>query len=441
MTALSLVSNKDLLARMPRLVLAERGSTAEVIQHLVEIDRRRLYLDAACRSLSCYCIERLGYSEDEANKRVRVAQIARTVPQVIDELRSGAIHLTGLWLLAPLLTPDNGAELLVSARGKTRREIEVLIARAFPKPDVPDRISPELEQLNMPAGRVGSGSNVRPAPEPTAMARPPKPANVAPLSESRWSVQLSIGSELKAKIDEAQQLLSHAIPNGDLAALLDRALDALLVQEKKRRFGAGKSRKRRLPKAGSRHVPLELRREVTERDGGQCAYVDEHGNRCSAREYVTVEHRDPWARGGPTTAENLCLLCKAHNHHTARKVFGEAHVEKKILDSEYDRTLSALCKLGFREGEARKALTVLKRTSRATKVKELLVEALAILVPPSPNLHVRESRRPYGLSSDHIACPGTEMAIRSSELAYRTDHDRRLHAPLRRRWPQNERSG
>ncbi len=196
MTALSLVSNKDLLARMSRLVLAERSCTADVIQHLGEIDQRPLYLVAACRSLSCYCIERLGYSEDEASKRVRVAQIARTVPQVIEELRSGAIHLTGLWLLAPVLTPDNAAALLVSARGKTRWEIEVLIARAFPKPDVPERICPELEQLSMPAGRVGNVSKVEPEARPP---KPFKPAHVAPLSESRWSVQLSIGSDLKAK--------------------------------------------------------------------------------------------------------------------------------------------------------------------------------------------------------------------------------------------------
>jgi hypothetical protein len=56
MTALALVSDKDLLDRTPRLVLSERGCTADVIQHLMEIDRRRIFLDAACRSLSCYCI-------------------------------------------------------------------------------------------------------------------------------------------------------------------------------------------------------------------------------------------------------------------------------------------------------------------------------------------------------------------------------------------------
>jgi 5-methylcytosine-specific restriction endonuclease McrA len=194
-----------------------------------------------------------------------------------------------------------------------------------------------------------------------------------------------------------QQLLGHAVPNGDLATLVERAFDALLVQEKKRRFGAGKPRKRRLPKPGSRYIPVELVREVTQRDGGQCTFVDENGNRCSARAQLTLEHRHPFALGGATTAENLCLLCAAHNRHTARKAFGEEHVEQRILEAEYERTHVALRKAGFRDHEARKALAILKQTSRATRTKDLLVEALAVLVPavPAPTTwSVRDSSGP-----------------------------------------------
>ena len=104
MLNLSLIDDADLLAHMPKLLSRERAVVAEMIAHLAEIDRRRLYLDQACSCLRSYCIERLGYSEDEATKRVRVAQLARRVPPVVDELRSGAIHLTGLFLLAPYLT-------------------------------------------------------------------------------------------------------------------------------------------------------------------------------------------------------------------------------------------------------------------------------------------------------------------------------------------------
>ena len=70
MEELSRISDAELIELMSTLVLTERGSQADVIEHLVEIDRRRLYADQACSSLSSYCIERLGYSEDEAGKRV-----------------------------------------------------------------------------------------------------------------------------------------------------------------------------------------------------------------------------------------------------------------------------------------------------------------------------------------------------------------------------------
>src|SRR5919108_4957613 len=98
--SLSSVSDAALLARMPGLVRAERTATADVIEHLVELEQRRLYLDQACGSLFAYCRERLGYSENEALKRVRVARLAQRLPRVLDELRSGAVHLTGLFLLS-----------------------------------------------------------------------------------------------------------------------------------------------------------------------------------------------------------------------------------------------------------------------------------------------------------------------------------------------------
>src|SRR5690606_713630 len=147
MKASSTISDTELLDRMPRLVLRERSCVADVLEHLVEIDRRRLYLEQACGSLSSYCMERLGYSEDEAVKRVRVARLAGRLPQVLDELRDGAMHLTGLFLLAQYLDQENYESWLAHARGKSKREIGELIASRAPKPEVPERIAPQADQL------------------------------------------------------------------------------------------------------------------------------------------------------------------------------------------------------------------------------------------------------------------------------------------------------
>jgi len=154
-------------------------------------------------------------------------------------------------------------------------------------------------------------------------------SKLEPLSASSYRIEFTASAELYAKLERARELLSHTVPRGELAMVIERALDALVEGEMRRRVGAGQQQKRRPLKPGSRHVPREVARIVWERDGGQCTFVDAEGRRCSERCYLTLEHRHPWSLGGPPTADNICLLCAAHNAHTARKVFGEEFLEKK----------------------------------------------------------------------------------------------------------------
>jgi glutathione S-transferase len=71
-------------------------------------------------------------------------------------------------------------------------------------------------------------------------------------------------------------------------------------------------------------------REVYERDGLQCAFVDpESGRRCGEAA-VELQHHRAYALGGEHSAANLSLFCKAHNAHAARKDFGQAHIEAAV---------------------------------------------------------------------------------------------------------------
>jgi hypothetical protein len=258
-------NDAELLALMPKLVLAERASAADVLSHLVEIDRRKLFVEQACGSLTAYCIERLGYSEDEACMRVRVARVAGRFPSLLGELRSGAIHLTGLFLLSNYLTDPNHAELVAAARNKSKREIEQLIAARFPKPDIADLIAPVPEQTELAAAALtcsGTDPAAASAGKAEAQAAPVATGHVKPLSPARISVQFSARRELRDKIGRAQELMSHSVPSGDLGTLFERALDALIERETKRKFGVGKPRKRRPLEPGSRHIPVEIARRV-----------------------------------------------------------------------------------------------------------------------------------------------------------------------------------
>ena len=342
--------------------------------------------------------------------RVGVARLCQRLPQALDELRSGRIHLTGLFLLSGRLTSENADALLAEARGKSRRDLECLLARWFVRSDVLPSVTP---LPGCPATMLEHGPS---AAAPAACTEPepapaPKP-RVQPLSASSYRVEFTASVALRDKLVKAQNLLGHAIPSGDLAALFERAIEALLEAETKRRFGAGKPRKRRALEPGSRHIPVEVARVVWERDGGQCTYLDSEGRRCSEQRFVTLEHIDPHAFGGPATVENLSLLCSSHNALRARQVFGEDQIRKKIAeatekkqgpdtprgdpwttlgsarrgksqkwDENSEKIQAALVRLGFRTAKARRAVEQARARGVEPGLEPLLRAALAELTP------------------------------------------------------------
>jgi hypothetical protein len=56
---------------------------------------------------------------------------------ILDMLAEGSVNLTAVRLLAPHLTPSNYREVLDSARGKRKPEVEEIVATLSPRPDVP----------------------------------------------------------------------------------------------------------------------------------------------------------------------------------------------------------------------------------------------------------------------------------------------------------------
>ena len=136
-TVVQSLSSSQLLSDTRELVQKSRGTEADVLEHLGEIEERKLYLDGPFPSMFAFCVGEYGFSEDVACQRIAVARAARRLPGILDSLRSGRVHMTGLRLLAPHLNPENVGDVLAEAAGKSTRQIEELIARLAPKPPVP----------------------------------------------------------------------------------------------------------------------------------------------------------------------------------------------------------------------------------------------------------------------------------------------------------------
>jgi hypothetical protein len=322
LTSLTFLSDAELVARVKSLVARERDATAHLVAHLAEMDTRDVHLRAGYESLYVYCRDALGLSEWEAYNRIEAARAARRFPVILEMLAAGAIHLTAVRLLSPHLTPANHREVLDSARGKKKTEIEEIVARLSPRPDVPasvrKRPAPRLSAF-LPAEAPVPPEN-RLTAEPLSVP----PTAVTPLSPDRYKLQLTIGGDTLEKLRLAKDMLSHAIPSGDDAAVLDRALTALLVDLAKKKFAdTRKPRRSRARDPRARDASATVKRVVWVRDLGRCAYIGPSGHRCNERRFVEFHHVDPYALGGEATVENIELRCRRHNDYEGRLYFGK----------------------------------------------------------------------------------------------------------------------
>jgi len=399
----------------------------------------------------------LRLSEDEAQRRCRAARVARQFPVLFEMLADASIHLTGIVLLAPYLTPENHREVLARARYRRKREIDLLVAELAPAREVPTLIEPLAAGLGVRAplrggwaafaeSQAGWVRQLVPGEGPTdapsaldegqekllgelvveKVAAParhpvgPDASAMAPVENERriasvrYRVQFTADQAYVDLLEQARALLWHRLPSGDLAQIQKLALEALVEKLVCRKYGAearsatSEARSRSaanadpdgdpategrasrsategsrvertvdesavatgtslvidpgaapsprlaaappgttgsaLERSGapssddrpgpdrgppatsrrrhSRHVPAAVRSAVWLRDEARCTFVDARGVRCRATTALELHHEQPFARGGPATAENLRLRCRAHNELAAEQDFG-----------------------------------------------------------------------------------------------------------------------
>jgi hypothetical protein len=339
------LSDHDLLARICVLAATEREATVELVAHLAVLDARpALFAAQGYGSLFTYCTHVLHLSEDATCNRTKAARASRRFPVILDLLASGALSLTSVRLLAPCLTPENHQAVLARASGKSRREIEALIAELAPRPDVPTSVrklpapaaaSPSVYSANATAAAEVPSSNAgleqAPLPAPPACLAPARRPIIQPTSPERYRVQFTIGKGGHDKLRRLQDLLRREIPDGDAGAIVERAISVLLEKVERAKRGAA-ARPRpirpgtddliRTPVVASRDIPNHVQRSVSRRDSDQCAYVAPNGTRCTERTFLEFHHRQPYARGGPATVENISLRCRRHNQYEAELIFG-----------------------------------------------------------------------------------------------------------------------
>jgi len=336
----------DLLARIAALAAKERGATVELLAHLAALDSRpSLYASMGFGSLFTYCTHVLHLSEDAACNRIHAARACSRFPVILELLATGALSVTTVRLLREHLTPENYEAVLARASGRSRREIDALVAELAPQPDA----APSVRKLPAPpvlavqatgalsATEAAAAPNlpapVVPNPLPLPSLPPPRRPLIETTAPERYRVQFTVGKETHDKLRRLQELLRREIPDGDPGAIFDRAVTLLLAKVESRKMGVtAKPRESRSIRPGtdtpngrgveSRDIPRSVKRAVAKRDGGQCGYIGPSGHRCPERTFLEYHHIVPYARGGRATVDNISLRCRRHNQYEAEIVFG-----------------------------------------------------------------------------------------------------------------------
>jgi len=336
------VNDEVLLRDLASAVARERTATADVLAHIAEVDERRLFVPAGYPSMYLYCVQELRLSEDAAAKRIQAARIARRFPIIFEAMAQGRLHLSGVVLLAPYLIEETAGGLLATAAGRTKAEIERLLAERFPKSDLLAWVAPmpgatpsepiaehAPGHVDDPQVVANSASVLGPLTPERVVERP----RVTPLSSESFGLQVTLDRSTHEKLRHAQDLLGHQIPGGDIAAVLDRVLDLAIAQLERQKFAATDRPRQNAarPSANPRHIPARVRRAVWKRDGGQCTFVSETGHRCEARKPLEFDHTQEVARGGEATVAGIRLRCRAHNQYAAECTFGREFMRHQRL--------------------------------------------------------------------------------------------------------------
>ena len=299
------LSDAELLRRVVLLAGREREATVELVGHLAELDSRKLHVAEGYGSLFAYCTRALRLAEHAAYNRIEAARLSRRFPAILDLLADGSLNLSTARLLAPHLRPDNFETLVAQARARSKRDVEALVARLAPRPDVaasvrrlparaqatPVQAPPALLHDHGRRSRLESEAGAQPAlPRCSRLPRtlPTRDRGGGTDGRRTGPDHLAGAGALSRAVHHRRRDPREAAPSPGAPAPRDPewrsrrdlrpGTDAPARRSRPQEAGRGRGSSPRTSsrpstRTRSRHIPAPVKRAVWLRDGGRCAFV------------------------------------------------------------------------------------------------------------------------------------------------------------------------
>ncbi len=370
-------SNENLISHIKNLVSEERKLTADILESLREVERRKLFLEMGYSSLFDFCVKELGYAESSAFRRISAMRLIKDVPEVQNKILSGELSLSVVAQAQSFFKKQDKKkeaygkhaklDLLEKLGNTSVRECEKMLLKIDPAPvrkDIERAVTEELTELRLTVNAEFMQKIIKlknllsntkadlSTQEILIMALDQLLAKKAKSAESAhvpYEGDASVLCEGDARVSHEGDA---RVPSSQDAQLLPaQEVDSQHFHRPQRsrskpdpdQFSRSHSRPHSRPHSrshsrphskshaeaksealststhrtktkNSRYISAEVKRQVWKKSKSRCCYVDlKTGRRCDSQKFLHFDHIHAYSRGGTNTPDNLQLLCSNHN--------------------------------------------------------------------------------------------------------------------------------
>ena len=359
---LKTLSNDQLLLQTKNLVQKERQINIQVLQHLQEIQSRKLYLKRGFSSLFEYAVKELGYSESSAYRRIKAMKLCKELPETKLKMAKGELNLCTASKLQTVFEKQE-KQIKNKALRQQSTITQTLLSKNkknqlnqnLTKNDAPIIHSEKSNYHELPISKAQKraviqqvqGKSNKEAEKILSNTFPEvcsEKERVRNINNDKVEIKVILDKDSQKKLEDLKKLLSHKNPNmsyGELFSLLaelglnkydpNRKINkqSKIVSKKpappqSKKILAEKAEQKlnsnqKYPKH-TRYISSVVRHHVWMRDQGQCTYIcPKTKRRCSSNHLLQIDHIKPFSLGGTHEPDNLRLLCANHNQFAFSK--------------------------------------------------------------------------------------------------------------------------
>lgn len=284
----------------------ERKLTGEILNHIILFQKCGGYLKLGYSSMHEYLTRALGYSDDQAYRRLKAARLMQDVPDVADQLKEGVLNL--------------------SQAAAIQKAIETSLKETGKK------VSEVKKKEIIKAVEKASNFNTKAIVANSLNLKPKENERATPQSNDTVRLEINLTKEQFDKLQTIKSLLSHQIPDQNSGKILEVLFDQYLnkntftksnimtksfmdCQIHAENNSAASTRDIKIKNAiHKRYISVEVKKALFKKAQGCCEYVNENVVRCRSRYKLQVDHYlKPFSQGGDHSLKNLRIHCSAHN--------------------------------------------------------------------------------------------------------------------------------